>query len=125
MALDSEGLSRAVPRDREITEWLALARADDMRVLTSAAIVEVVHPRINRPALEWTLSRIVVQPVTESVARTAAALLADTGLHGHGHAIDARLVATALAAPAPVTVLSSDPEHPTALCGGRVTVIKV
>ncbi|MEU0689016.1 DNA-binding protein [Streptomyces uncialis] len=126
LVLDSEGLAKAVLRDRTVTGWLALARADDLRVITSAAaLVEVVHPRINRPALEWTLSRIVVEPITEAVARQAAALLADAGLHGHKHAIDAMLGATALAAPGPVTVLTSDPEDITVLCGGRVTVIKV
>lgn len=126
LVLDSEGLAKAVLRDRTVTSWLALARADDLRVITSAAIlVEVVHPRINRPALEWTLSRLVVEPVTESIARHAAALLADSGLHGHKYAIDAMLSATALAAPRPVTVLTSDPEDVTALCGGRITVIKV
>jgi predicted nucleic acid-binding protein len=109
-----------------VTGWLALARADDLRVITSAAtLVEVVHPRINRPALEWTLSRLVVEPVTESIARHAATLLADAGLHGHKHSIDAMLSATALAASSPVTVLTSDPEDLTTLCGGRVTVIKV
>ncbi|HEY5833949.1 PIN domain-containing protein [Streptomyces sp.] len=124
--LDSEGLAKAVLRDRTVTGWLALARADDLRVITSAAtLVEVVHPRINRPALEWTLSRLVVEPVTEPIARHAAALLADAGLHGHKYAIDAMLSATALAAHAPVTVLTSDPEDLTTLCGGRVTVIKV
>lgn len=113
-------------RDRTVTAWLALARADDLRVITSAAtLVEVVHPRINRPALEWTLSRLVVEPVTESLARDAAGLLADAGLRGHKYAIDAMLSATALAAPGPVTVLTSDPEDLTALCDGRVTVIKV
>jgi hypothetical protein len=66
LVLDSEGLALAVRRDREITGWLALARADDLRVVTSAAtIVEVVHPKINRAALDWTLSRIVVEPVTK------------------------------------------------------------
>lgn len=35
------------------------------------------------------------------------------------------LSATALAAPGPVTVLTSDPEDLTTLCGGRATVIKV
>ncbi|MGW2330170.1 DNA-binding protein [Streptomyces sp. NPDC001700] len=126
LVLDSEGLAKAVLRDRTVTGWLALARADDMRVITSAAtLVEVVHPRINRPALEWTLSRIVVEPVTEDVARHAAALLADAVLHGHKCAIDAMLSATALAAPGPVTVLTSDPEDLTALCGGRVTIIKI
>ncbi|WP_344591163.1 PIN domain-containing protein [Streptomyces violaceusniger] len=103
-----------------------MARADDLRVITSAAtLAEVVHPRINRPALEWPLSRIVVEPVTDAVARHAAALLADTGLHGHKYAIDAMLSATALAAPGPTTVLTSDSEDITALCGGHVTVIKI
>ena len=126
LVLDSEGLAKAVLRDRAVTGWLALARADDLRVITSAAtLVEVIHPRINRPALEWTLSRLVVEPVTESIARHAAALLADTGLHGHKYAIDAMISATALVAPGPVTILTSDPEDVTALCGGRITVIKV
>ncbi|EKX63594.1 DNA-binding protein [Streptomyces ipomoeae] len=126
LVLDSEGLAKAVLRDRTVTGWLALARADDLRVITSAAtLVEVVHPRINRPALEWTLSRLVVEPVTEPIARHASALLADTGLHGHKYAIDAMVSATALAAPAPVTILTSDPEDLTTLCGGRATVIKV
>ncbi|MET7620007.1 PIN domain-containing protein [Streptomyces sp. NPDC005408] len=126
LVLDSDGLAKAVSREREVTKWLALARADDMRVITSAAtLVEFVHPRINRPALEWTLSRIVVEPITESIARHAAALLADAGLHGHKYAIDAMLYATALAAPGPVTALTSAPEDLAALCGGRVTVIKI
>lgn len=126
MVLDSEGLAKAVQRDRDVTGWLALARADDMRVVTSAAtLVEVVHPRVNRPALEWTLSRIVIEPVTEDIARTAAALLGDAGLHGHRHAIDAMLSATALAAPRPVTVLTSDPDDLLALCGRQVTLIKI
>ncbi|MEU8200443.1 PIN domain-containing protein [Streptosporangium sp. NPDC049046] len=126
LVLDSEGLAKVVLRDRTVTTWLALARADDLRVITSAAtLVEVVHPRIKRPALEWSLSRLVVEPVTEPIARHAATLLADAGLHGHKYAIDAMLSATALAAPGPVTVLTSDPEDIAALCGGRVIVIKV
>lgn len=126
LVLDSEGLAKAVLRDRTVTAWLALARADDLRVITSAAtLVEVVHPRIKRPALEWTLSRLVVESVTEPIARHAVALLADAGLHGHKYAIDALLGATALAAPGPVTILTSDPEDLTALCGARATVVKV
>ena len=97
-----------------------------MRVITSAAtLVEVVHPKVRRPVLQWPLSRIVVEPVTEPIARHAAALLADLGLHGHKYATDAMLCATALAAPGPVTVLTSDPEALTALSGARVTVISI
>lgn len=126
LILDSEGLAKAVQRDRAVTGWLALAQADDMRVITSAAtLVEVIHPRIKRTALEWTLSRIVVEPVSEPIARHAAALLADAGLHGHKYAIDAMLSATALAAPGPATVLTSDPEDLTVLCGRTVTVLKI
>ncbi|GAA2420544.1 hypothetical protein GCM10010191_34740 [Actinomadura vinacea] len=126
LVLDSEGLAKAVLRDREVTGWLALAQADDLRVITSAAtLVEVIHPRINRAALEWTLSRIVIEPVTDTVARQAAALLSQCGRHGHKHAIDAMLSATALAAASPATVLTSDPDDITALCGRRATVIKI
>ncbi|MEE4494576.1 type II toxin-antitoxin system VapC family toxin [Streptomyces sp. BE230] len=126
LVLDSEGLAKAVLRDRAVTTWLALARADDLRVVTSAAtLVEVTHPSINRPALEWTLSRLVVEPITESVARHASVLLDSAGLHGHTYAIDAMLAATALASPGPVTVLTSDPDDLMALCGSRITVIKV
>ena len=126
LVLDCEGLARAVQRDRELTAWLALARADDLRVVTSAAtLVEVVRPRVNRPALEWTLSRIVIEPVTEEIARSAAALLGDAGLHGHRHAIDAMLSATALASPGPVTILTSDPEDLAVLCGRGATIIKI
>ncbi|MYV66684.1 DNA-binding protein [Streptomyces sp. SID2131] len=122
LVLGSEGLAKAALRDRTVTGWLALTRADDLRVITSAAtLVEVVHPRINRPALEWTLSRLVVEPI----ARHAATLLADAGLHGHKYAIDAMLAATAPAAPGPATILTSDPEDLTALRGRHTTIIKV
>ncbi|MFE5913104.1 PIN domain-containing protein [Streptomyces wedmorensis] len=126
LVLDSEGLAKAVLRDRQVTDWLAVARAEDLRVVTSAAtLVEVMHPRINRAALEWTLSRLVVEPVTDAVARQAAALLAEAGLHGHKYAIDAMVAATAIGAPGPVTVLTSVPEDLLALCRGRATVIAI
>jgi predicted nucleic acid-binding protein len=126
LVLDSEGLAKAVLRDRDMTGWLALALADDLRVVTSAAtLVEVIHPRINRPALDWTLSRIVIEPVSEDIARHASELLSGVGWHGHKYAIDAMVSATALAAPRPVTVLTSDPEDIATLCGRHVTVIKI
>ncbi|KJY33401.1 MULTISPECIES: hypothetical protein [Streptomyces] len=126
LVLDCEGLAKAVLRDRTVTRWLALASADDMQVITSSAtLVEVVHPEINMPALKWTLSRVVVQPVTQAIAHRAGDLLRDAGLHGHKYAIDAMLAATALAAPGPVTVLTSDPSDLIALCGKRLTAVKV
>lgn len=126
LVLDSEGLAKAVQRDREVTSWLALAGADDMRVITSAAtLVEVVHPGIKRAAFEWTMSRLIVEPVTEEIARAAARLLADAGLHGHRHAIDAMLCATALASAPPAVVLTSDPDDLKTLGGQRITVVKL
>lgn len=126
LVLDNEGLSKYISRDRETVAWLAAAFARDVRVITSTAtLVEVVHPKINMPALMWALSRVVVEPVTEEIAHAATDLLREAGLHGHKHAIDAMLAATALAAPGPVTVLTSDPEDLTALCGTRLAAVKV
>ncbi len=83
LVLDSEGLAKAVRRDREIHEWLTAARDADLPVITSAAVlVEVIHPKINDAALKWTLSRLSVEPVTQTLAQSAAALLRAAGLHG-------------------------------------------
>ncbi|CAM5485235.1 DNA-binding protein [Streptomyces pilosus] len=82
LVLDSEGLAKAVQRDRELHEWLTAARDADLPVITSAAVlVEVIHPKINDAALKWTLSRLSVEPVTRAVAHSAAALLRAAGLH--------------------------------------------
>ncbi|OEV09871.1 PIN domain-containing protein [Streptomyces nanshensis] len=109
LLLDSEGLAKAVQRDCEVHEWLTAARDADLPVVTSAAVlVEAIHPRIDDAALKWTLSRLRVEPVTQDVARSAAALLRDAGLHGHKYAIDAMVCATALAQRGRVTILTSD-----------------
>jgi predicted nucleic acid-binding protein len=128
LILDSEGLAKAVQRDREVHEWLTAARDADLPVITSAAVlVEVIHPRINDAALKWTLSRLRVEPVTQTLAQSAAGLLRTTGLHGHKYAIDAMLCATALAQPGRVTILTSDVEDITILTADhpRVTAEKV
>lgn len=124
LVLDCEGLSKAVQHDLTVDEWLAAARGQKAPTIASAAtVVEVMHPGLSRAALEWTLSRLTVEPVTRSLARRAAALLKDAGRHGHTYAIDAMVAATALAAPAPATVLTSDPKDLRLLCGDRVTVV--
>nr|WP_203601210.1 PIN domain-containing protein [Streptomyces sp. SID9727] len=111
MILGSEGLAKAVQRDRDVHEWLTAAREADLPVITSAAVlVEVIHPRINDAALKWTLSRLRVEPVTQAIAQSAADLLRAAGVHGHKYAIDAMLCATALAHPGRVTTLTSDVE---------------
>ncbi|WP_030343023.1 type II toxin-antitoxin system VapC family toxin [Streptomyces sp. NRRL S-1022] len=128
LVLGSEGLAKAVQRDREVHEWLTAARDADLPVLTSAAVlVEVIHPRINDAALKWTLSRLRVEPVTQAIAQSATALLRRAGLHGHKYAIDAMLCATALAQPGRVTILTSDIEDMVMLTADhpRVTAEKV
>ena len=111
LVLDSEGLAKAVQRDREVHEWLTAAREADFPVVTSAAVlVEVIHPKINDAALKWTLSRLRVEPVSQSVAQSAATLLRGAGLHGHKYAIDAMLGATAVQYSGRVTILTSDVE---------------
>ncbi|MFJ4321919.1 type II toxin-antitoxin system VapC family toxin [Streptomyces tricolor] len=120
LVLDSEGLVKAVRRDREIHEWLTAARDADLPVVTSAAVlVEVIHPKINDAALKWTLSRLRVEPVTQAVARSAAGLLRTAALHGHKYAIDAMLCATALQHSGPVAILTSDAEDIGMLTAGH------
>jgi predicted nucleic acid-binding protein len=109
LVLDCEGLSKVILQVPELTEWLAAAEGEDVRVVVSAAtLVEVSHPKLNRARYEWTMSRLTVEPVTREIARDGAKLLADAGLHGHKYAIDAMVCATALRLPGPVTVLTSD-----------------
>jgi hypothetical protein len=104
---------------------LAQARIDGLRVVASAAtLVEARDPRIDQARFDWAVSRLVVEPVTEDIARAASGLLAAHGLHGHRHAIDAMVAATALAAPAPRILLTSDPGDMTLLCGEDVRAVR-
>lgn len=66
------------------------------------------------------------RPTPPTRTRSALTSLRVTaGLHGHKNALDALVAATALASPAPVTVLTSDPEDLLLLCGPGVRVVKV
>lgn len=126
LVLDCEGLSALVRRTPEITEWLAAAEAEDMRVvISSVTLVEARDPKINQARFDYAVSRVNIIPPTEAIARHAGKLLATAGLHGHRYALDALVAATALSSPAPATVLTSDPEDLLMLCGPRVRVIKV
>ncbi|MER5319294.1 type II toxin-antitoxin system VapC family toxin [Streptosporangium roseum] len=126
LVLDREGLSKAILQVPELTEWLVAAEEEDVRVVVSAAtLVEVSHPRLNRARYDWTLSRLSVEPVGREIAHDAARLLAAAGLHGHRHAVDAMVCATALRLPGPVTVLTSDVEDITAIGQNRLRAVKV
>ncbi|MFF2184098.1 type II toxin-antitoxin system VapC family toxin [Streptomyces sp. NPDC058155] len=126
LVLDCEGLSALVQRTPDLTEWLAAAEAEDIRVIiSSVTLVEARDPRTNQARFDHAVSRVNIIPPTEAVARRASKLLAAAGLHGHKYALDAIVAATALASPSPVTVLTSDPEDLVMLCGPGVRVIKV
>lgn len=126
LVLDCEGLSKLVQATPELTEWLVAAESEDIRVVTSSVtLVEARDPRTKQARFDYAISRVNVIPPTEAIARHASKLLAAAGLHGHKYAIDAIVAATALAAPSPATILTSDPEDLLLLCGPGIRVIKI
>jgi predicted nucleic acid-binding protein len=125
LVLDGAGLSKIVLRDRATMARLAQASIDGLRVVASAAtLVEARDPRMDQARFDRAASRLVIEPVSEEIARTASSLLAACRLHGHRHAIAAMVAATALAAAAPAILVTSDPEDLTALRGKTVRVVK-
>lgn len=73
--------------------------------------------------LDWVLSRVEVEPVTEQAAKAAAELLRYAGLHGHKYAIDATVAEVALRQPKAVALLTSDCDDMAEICGNQVRVI--
>jgi hypothetical protein len=120
--LDSEALSLYLRADRKMTARLAVAAQDDVRVVIAAAtIVEADYLAVHPARLDWALSRLVAIPLTQDLARAASNLLKSAGLRGRKYAIDAMVVATALAAAdRPVTVLTSDVDDISTLLGDRL-----
>ncbi|MCP2335827.1 PIN domain-containing protein [Actinomadura rupiterrae] len=126
VVLDCEGLSRLVRRDREMFEWAAGARNENVPMVVSAvSIVEATHPETRLQSLDWTLSHLRIVPVTREISLEAVRLLRAADRHGHKHAIDAVVAATALAASQPAVILTSDPDDFMTLCGDRAAVIKI
>jgi predicted nucleic acid-binding protein len=125
LVLDCDGLSKIVLRDRMAMARLAQARIDGLRVVASAAtLVEARDPGMNQARFDWAASRLVIEPVTEELARAASKLLAAHRRHGHQHAMDAMVAATVLAAPPPRVLLTSDPNDLAVLCGESVRVVR-
>ncbi|MFJ3436251.1 DNA-binding protein [Streptomyces cyaneofuscatus] len=124
VVLDSEGLSAWIAQDRKLLAILKVFH--DMGadlVIGANTIVEVTHSRTDMPRLNWTLSRVKVEPVTEQTAKAAAKLLQGVGLHGHKDAIDATITEVALRQPKPVALLTSDSDDMAKLCGSQVRII--
>ncbi|MDW6061031.1 PIN domain-containing protein [Streptomyces sp. FXJ1.4098] len=124
VVLDSQGLSAWVAQDRKVLAMFEVFHGMGADLVVSAnTIVEVSHSRVNLPRLNWALSRVKVEPVTEQAAKAAAELLKSAGLHGHKYAIDATVAEAALRQPAPVAVLTSDTDDMAKLCNDRVRLI--
>jgi predicted nucleic acid-binding protein len=124
VVLDSEGLSAWIAQDRKLLAMLQVFHDMGADLVVGAnTIVEVSHAKVNLPRLNWALSRVKVEPVTEQAAKAAAELLRAAGLHGHKYAIDATVAEAALRQPGPVSVLTSDIDDMAKLCGNRVQLI--
>jgi predicted nucleic acid-binding protein len=126
LILDSEGLTKVVGKDRDVLAQIDAARRGGANTVVSAmTLVEARDPKVNQTRFDWAASLVMVLPVTEEVARAASRLLSLTRLHGHRHAIDAVVAATALASPAPRVILTSDPGDLGKLCGPQARVVQV
>lgn len=126
VVLDCEGLSCRIRQDRKVAAMFEIFHRDGAQLVISAnTIVEATPRRANQPRMNWALSRLRVEPVTERAAKEAARLLDDAGLHGHTYALDATVAEVALRSPGPVAVLTSDVDDLSRLCGDRVRLIAV
>ncbi|MDX3093975.1 PIN domain-containing protein [Streptomyces sp. ME01-24h] len=127
LVLDSQALSLLLGNDRQMVSRIEASRRAGVPVLVSVlTVVEAVHGKTDVARLNWILSRLQVEPVSQADSMTAVRLLLDAGgLHGHKYAIDALVAALALRSPAPVLVLTSDRDDWSTLCGDRVGIIDV
>ncbi|MFJ4844258.1 DNA-binding protein [Streptomyces sp. NPDC088733] len=126
VVLDAQGLSAWIAQDRKVLAMLQVFHGMGADLVVGAnTIVEVGHARVDLPRLNGALSRVKVEPVTESSASAAAGLLKAAGLHGHTYAIDATVAETALRRPGPVAILTSDVDDMARLCGDRVRLVAV
>ncbi|WP_051133067.1 DNA-binding protein [Nocardia paucivorans] len=126
LVLDCEGLSRLVDDCPRTVALVAEARACGMEMVISAlTIIEATHRKTDRARLSWLLSAIRIEPIDESTAKAASALLRAAGLHGHRYVIDSVVAEMALRQPPPVVMLTGDPEDMGALCGLEVRVVSL
>ena len=126
VVLDGAGLSALIAQDRKVEAKLRIVHQLEGELVISAnTIIEVSHAGVNLPRLNWALSRVRIEPVTEQAARAAARLLKDARLHGHRYAIDATVAEVALRQPGPVVMLTSDVDDMARLCGRRVRLVAV
>ncbi|GJF29360.1 hypothetical protein KNE206_20600 [Kitasatospora sp. NE20-6] len=126
VALDSQGMSAWISQDREVLAMIKAFHSMGAGLVIGAnTIVEIWHARANTARLNWVLSQVRIEPVTEHAARASAALLKQAGLHGHKYAIDATVAEMALRQPGPVAMVTSDIDDMVKLCGDRIRLIAI
>lgn len=126
LVLDCEGLVKWCGADQRVTALVREAQDNDFRVVISALTpIEAQDVRTKADRLRWYLSRLRIEPVTEEISMAAVDLLRAHRLHGHKYAIDAVVASTALQAPKPVVLLTSDEDDMTTLCGKSIRVVAV
>jgi predicted nucleic acid-binding protein len=126
LVLDSQGLSGWLAEDRRVMTLLAAGHRSGADVAASAmTILEAAHRGVRQRRLDWVLSRLRVEPVTQAAVRAAARLLLDAGLHGHAHAIDAVVAELAARLTAPVALVTSDPGDMRRLCPAHVRIVAI
>ncbi|WP_282202046.1 DNA-binding protein [Kitasatospora fiedleri] len=126
VVLDSEGMSAWISQDRGVLAMIKAFHSMGAGLVIGAnTIVEISHARTNTARLDWVLSQVRIEPVTERAARASAALLKQAGLHGHKYAIDATVAEMALRQPGPVAMVTSDVDDMAKLCGDRVRIIAI
>ena len=122
LVLDCEGLSRYIAGEPRLARRVNSALDC---VISVATMLEASHGKINRAHWNFVLSQLRIEPLTVDLAKQAAELLQDTGLHGHKYAIDAMVAVTAMRQPGPVVLLTSDVDDMTRLCGERVELVEL
>ncbi|MCX4686653.1 DNA-binding protein [Kitasatospora purpeofusca] len=126
VVLDSQGTSAWISQDRAVLAMISAFHSMAAGLVIGAnTIVEISHAKANTARLNWVLSQVRIEPVTEHAARASAALLKQAGLHGHKYAIDATVAEMALRQPGPVAMLTSDVDDMARLCGDRVRLIAI
>ncbi|MFI1523259.1 DNA-binding protein [Kitasatospora cineracea] len=126
VVLDSQGMSAWISQDRELLAMIKAFHSMGAGLVIGAnTIVEISHAKANTARLNWVLSQVRIEPVTEHAARDSAALLKQAGLHGHKYAIDATVAEMALRQPGPVAMLTSDLDDMAKLCGDRIRLIAI
>ncbi len=126
LLLDSQGLSKFMDNDAQVTGLVRMAQSKDTLVAVSnLTLIEAWQSKLHMDRFRWHVSRLEVLPVTETIAWRAIELLRNANLHGHTYAIDSVVAATALGYSGPRIIVTSDADDLNKLCGDTIRAVAV